>query len=191
MNIRTATPDDAEAILSIYGPYIEKTAITFEYAVPSVEEFRKRIENTLEKYPYLVMEEEGLIIGYAYASQFHTRRAFIYGSELSVYVDVNHKKRGVGKALYDEITRILLKQNVLRLYACIAVTGDENDPYLTNASVDFHEKEGFLLTARHQNAGYKFGRWYDIVWMEKVIGDYVDKPKQFIPFSLISPSGAI
>ena len=182
MNIRLAKPEDAEAILNIYSYYIENTAISFEYVVPSVEEFKGRIESTLRIYPYIVAEEDGRIIAYAYASQFHSRKAYIYGAELSIYIDKDCRGRGIGKIMYDEIIKILVKQNVIRAYACIAVTNDDNDPHLTNASQRFHEREGFEITGRHIRSGRKFNRWYDVVWMEKVINDVYDNPREFIPF---------
>ena len=100
MIIRTATPQDAEAILAIYTPYIEQTAITFEYDVPSMDEFRKRIENTLKKYPYLVGEEEGEIVGYAYAEVFKARAAYSRCVETSIYVKMDQHGKGIGKKLY-------------------------------------------------------------------------------------------
>jgi len=186
MIIRIASPDDVNRILEIYSYYIENTAISFEYVIPSVEEFRGRIEGTLNKYPYIVAEEDGKIIAYAYASQFHTRKAYIYGAELSIYVDKDSRGLGIGPMLYDEIIEILKRQNVITAYACIAMTEDENDPYLTNASVRFHEKQGFTITGRHLRSGRKFGRWYNTVWMERIINDAFDNPAEFIPFPELS-----
>lgn len=182
MNIRIASPLDAEKILDIYKYYIENTAITFEYEIPCVEEFKGRIEGTLKKYPYLVAEEDGRIIAYVYASQFHSRRAYIYGAELSIYVDKDYRGKGIGKIMYDEIIKLLIKQNVITAYACIAMTDNEDDPHLTNASVHFHEKEGFIISGKHLRSGRKFDKWYDVVWMEKVINDAYDNPEEFIPF---------
>lgn len=183
MNIRYATAEDAKDILAIYKPYIENTAITFEYEIPSVEEFANRITNTLTKYPYLVMEDHGDIVGYAYASQFRTRKAFEHGAELSIYVNQTMRGKGIGKALYHALIDLLIKQNIFIAYACIAVTDDEADPYLNNDSIYFHEKEGFVLTGKHARSGYKFHRWYDVIWMEKVICDTFENPKKFLPFA--------
>ena len=97
MNIRLANKNDAAVLVAIYAPYVEKTAITFEYDVPSMEEFSGRIEKTLERYPYLVAEEEGVILGYAYASTYYGREAYNWAVELSVYVADENRGRGIGK----------------------------------------------------------------------------------------------
>lgn len=183
MNIRIARLDDVKRLLDIYGYYVINTAVSFEYEIPSEEEFCNRIENTLRNYPYLVAEEDGEIVGYVYASQFHTRKAYIHGAELSIYLDREYRGKGIGKRLYDEILTILSRQNVLTAYACIAETGNNADLYLTDASIKFHLKEGFEMTGRHVRSGFKFNHWYNIVWMERVIKDSFDAPKDFIPFS--------
>ena len=115
MNIRTATPQDAAAILAIYAPYIEQTAITFEYDVPSVEEFRGRIESTLKHYPYLVCEEEGEIVGYAYAGVFKARAAYSHCVETSIYVKMGQHGKGIGKKLYERLEEELKKMGILNL----------------------------------------------------------------------------
>ena len=105
LQIRVATKEDAEALLAIYAPYVEKTAITFEYEVPSIEEFRCRIQETLKKYPYLVAEKNGKIVGYAYAGAFHARPAYDWAVETSIYVSELQKGEGIGKALYKAFGR--------------------------------------------------------------------------------------
>ena len=101
IHIRTASPDDAAALLAIYAPYVLETAITFEYDVPSTEEFARRITHTLEKYPYLVAEKDHTILGYAYAGPFHERAAYDWAVETSIYVDQNLKHSGIGGLLHD------------------------------------------------------------------------------------------
>ena len=186
--IRLATKEDASAIREIYAPYVLDTAITFEYDVPSVEEFEKRIENTLKNYPYFVAEDESGIVGYAYASQFRTRAAYIHGAELSIYIKNDYHKKGLGRMLYTELAKCLSKQNVFVMYGAIAATSRNDDEHLTDASIKFHEKMGFKLTAKHENCGIKFGKWYDIVWMEKRLSEPVENPPAFIPFPEISLS---
>ncbi|MCQ2519377.1 MAG: N-acetyltransferase family protein [Lachnospiraceae bacterium] len=183
MIIRTAKKEDAKRLLAIYGPYIETTAISFEYDVPTLEEFENRITGTIPNYPYLVAEDETGIIGYIYAHQFHERKAFSHGAELSMYIDMAKRKNGVGKALLAEMENILIRQNVYVMYSCIASTDRKNDEHLTDASIKFHEKMGFTVTCKHPVCGYKFGKWYDIVWMEKRINNQIREPKDFIPFS--------
>ena len=110
---RFATEGDAEEILGIYKPYIENTTITFEYEVPAVEEFRERIRETLEKYPYIVCTYDGKIIGYAYAHRIWSRAAYQWDVELSVYTDGNYAGNGIGKKLYKILIEILKLQNVV------------------------------------------------------------------------------
>ena len=189
MNIRTATVNDAVTLLNIYKPSVVKTAISFEYDVPTLEEFESRIRNTLKMYPYIVAEDNGEIVGYAYASIFHGREAYRHCVELSLYVKENKRGLGIGSRLYNEIELILRKQNVFVLYACIASTDRVDDEYVTDASIMFHEKAGFKLDGRHVKCGYKHGRWYDVVWMSKRLEEAVDNPPEFVPFSKISSSG--
>lgn len=175
--IRMAVLEDAQALLAIYAPYVEKTAITFEYEVPTVNDFRGRMERVLQRYPYLVAEVEGQIVGYAYASAFHARAAYDWCVEVSVYVKCGMTGNGCGKRLYQELERILKKQHVINLYACIAYTSKE-DAYLTNQSQFYHEHMGYRLIGTFQNSGYKFGRWYDMIWMEKIVDKHSNNPEK-------------
>ena len=187
MQIRRATENDAEALLKIYAPYVEHTAITFEYEVPSVEEFRSRIRHTLEKYPYLVAEEDGELLGYAYVGPFHDRPAYDWAVETSIYVDKDYKRSGCGKLLYQALEKILKKQHISNLYACIAYT-EQEDEHLTNDSMHFHEHLGYELVGTFKQCGYKFNKWYDMIWMEKIIGEHPEMPEAFIPFSALHHS---
>lgn len=187
--IRIATPGDAEKLLEIYAPYVEKTAITFEYTAPAVQEFKERISRTLEQYPYLAAEREGELVGYAYASSFHTRAAYRWGVETTVYVRGNRKGTGIGKALYQALEAILSLQNILNLNACIAYPQIE-DEYLTKNSVRFHKHLGYRLVGKFHQCGYKFGRWYDMVWMEKQIGNHTANPPAVKAFGEIKDLAA-
>lgn len=182
--IRPANPEDAAALLSIYAPYVERTAITFEYDVPTREAFMERIAHTLLRYPYLVAEENGVISGYAYAGPFKERAAYDWAVETTVYVDKRSRGRGVGARLYQALEQTLAAQNVLNLNACIAYPG-ENDPYLTMDSIHFHQHCGFVQVGRFHQCGFKFGRWYDMVWMEKSIGVHGDSPAAVKPFETV------
>lgn len=183
MKIRIATTEDAGSIQSIYTPYVEKTAITFEYDPPCIDTFRQRIKNTLKEYPYLIAFEQDQIIGYAYASSFHSRAAYRHSAEVSIYVHEEWHKHGVGKQLYQELERRLIWQNVFVLYACITVTERQADENLTDSSIRFHEKMGYKLVGKHNLCGYKFSKWYSVIWMEKLIAERPDSPNSFIPFS--------
>ena len=132
--IRTVTPDDAPALLQIYSYYVKNTAISFEYDVPTIDEFRRRIEHTLLKYPYIAAEDNGKIIGYAYAGPFKERAAYDWAVETTIYVDKDSRGGGIGKALYLELESILKKQGILNLNACISYT-EKDDCYLTNNEV--------------------------------------------------------
>lgn len=169
--IRSATEEDARALLDIYAPYVSETAITFEYEVPSLKEFTDRIERTLFKYPYLVAEYQGEPVGFAYAGPFKGRAAYDWSVETSIYVASGHKKGGIGRRLYETLECMLKEQGILNMNACIAYT-EEEDEYLTNGSVRFHEAMGYELVGHFHQCGYKFGRWYDMVWMEKMIGEH-------------------
>lgn len=173
ITLRTATPADAAALLAIYKPYVEQTAITFEWEVPTLEEFTNRIQTTLKKFPYIVAELNGQPVGYAYASPFKARAAYQWAIETSIYVAMGYHKMGIGKALLLKLEELLAAQGVLNSNACIAYPAVE-DEYLTRNSVQFHEKMGYRLVGEFHQCGYKFNRWYNMVWMEKMIGDHVD-----------------
>ncbi len=170
--IRVAAVEDAEKLLQIYAPYVINTAITFEYEVPTVQEFRKRICHILKRYPYLVAEKNGELLGFAYASAFHERAAYDWAVETSIYICMNRRKMGIGRKLHDCLEKLLKEQGILNLNACIAYPRSE-DEYLTKNSVEFHTHLGYRLVGEFYQCGYKFNRWYNMVWMEKQIGEHV------------------
>lgn len=173
LNIREVKEADAEAILAIYAPYIEKTAITFEYTVPTVAEFRERIARISSQFPYIVAEVGGKIAGYAYASTFHERAAYLHSAELSIYVDEKLHGGGIGRTLYEELEKRLFSRDITALYACIAVTPRKNDAYLTDASPRFHEKLGYAQCGYFTHCAVKFDVWYDIAYYEKHLGEKI------------------
>ncbi|MBQ9994552.1 MAG: N-acetyltransferase [Clostridia bacterium] len=173
VTIRFATPDDAAALVSIYSHYIRHTAITFEYEPPTAEEFAARIERVLMRYPYLVAQAGGEIIGYAYAGSYIERAACDWSVETSIYLRHDARARGVGAMLYDALACILARQGVVNLYASIAAA-DREDEYLSGESLRFHRRMGYTHVGTFEKCGYKFGRWYDLVWMKKIIGDHGD-----------------
>ncbi len=171
IKIRVAEEADAEALLAIYAPYIRETAITFEYEVPSVEEFRERIREILKKYPYLAAERDGEILGYAYAHAFHERAAFAWAAEASIYIRKDMRKSGLGRRLYEALENILREQGVINLNASIS-SAAVDDEYLTGNSRSFHKHMGYRLVGEFHQCGYKFGRWYNTTWMEKDLGEH-------------------
>ena len=172
VTIRSANPDDAGFLLDIYAYYVANTAVSFEYDVPSPEEFRNRIENTLKKYPYLVLEENGVIRGYAYAGPFKGRAAYVYSCEVSIYLKREARGCGYGRMLYEALEEKLKAQGILNMYAVVSSPVVE-DEYLTRNSELFHEHLGFSKAGEFHKCGYKFNRWYNSVWMEKIIGEHL------------------
>ncbi len=173
ITIRMAAPEDAPQLLAIYAPYVEKTAITFEYEVPTQEEFRSRILHTLERYPYLTALKEGRIIGYAYVSPFKERAAYSWAVETSIYVAEDARGTGAGTLLYDTLEKILKKQHIINANACIT--------YPNPDSIAFHEKFGYRTVAHFTRCGYKLGKWQDMIWMEKMLDEHPVKPLPVIP----------
>lgn len=170
IEIRSATVEDVEDILNVYSYYVLNTAISFEYNVPTVEEFKNRIRRTLEKYPYYVAILDNKIIGYAYAGSFVGREAYKYSSELTIYIHKNYKKQGIGNLLYQKLEEDLKQNGIKNLYACIGTPVNKADEYLDFNSVEFHKHLGFKQVGEFHKCGYKFDRWYNMVWLEKIIG---------------------
>ncbi|WP_252344647.1 GNAT family N-acetyltransferase [Gemella sp. zg-1178] len=138
--------------------------------MPSVDEFSNRIKKILEKYPYLVAQKNGKIVGYTYANSFKERVAYDWSVELSIYVDVNEKGQGIGQMLYNKLLEILRKQNIVNVLSCIT--------YPNESIIIFHEKNNFKKVAHFKKVGYKFGAWHDVVWYENSILNYKDKPEK-------------
>lgn len=177
IKIRRATQDDAEALLKIYAPYVINTAISFETEAPSIEEFRNRIKNISERYPYIVAEENGKIFGYAYAGAFKTRRAYDWSVESTIYMSEDARGKGIGRLLYEALEKALVSMGITNMNACIAAPRGADD-HLTEDSPRFHEAMGFKLVGRFHSCAYKFGKWYDMIWMEKVIGEHTGEPSE-------------
>lgn len=168
MIIRDVNILDAKELLEIYSPYVTDTAISFEYDVPGVEEFEHRIKQIKERYPYLVAQEHEKIIGYCYAGPFHPRKAYERSVETAIYIRKECRGMGAGRALYRALEERLKTLGIKNMYACIAYPGKE-DEFLTKDSVFFHEKMGFVKCGYFNRCGNKFGHWYDMVYMEKLL----------------------
>lgn len=182
--IRIADPNkDAVKLVEIYRYYLEKTAISFEYVTPSAEEFRSRMKHTLEKYPYLVLEKDGVIGGYAYASSFVGRKAYDYSVETTIYLDQSLRHQGFGKRLYNKLEEILKTMGIRNLNACIGIPEEGKTlSFLDDNSMNFHAHLGYHLVGRFHQCGYKFNTWLDMVWMEKKLQEHVENPDPVIPF---------
>ena len=169
MSIRLAVVQDVPRILEIYAPYIEHTAISFEYTVPSLEAFTQRFLGITKDFPWLVWEEDGKILGYAYGSRPFERAAYQWCAEASIYLCKEAQGKGIGKQLYAELETRLQKQGYKKVYAIITTANQ--------ASVEFHKAVGYRHTASFPNCGYKFSTWYGTIWMEKDLNHW-DHPPQ-------------
>lgn len=175
IEIRSAKTEDAERLLEIYDYYVRNTAITFEYETPSLNEFRNRMEYTLNQYPYLVIVRDEIIEGYAYAGPFKNRAAYDWSCEISIYLDRCARKCGLGRLLSEALEEELTKMGIVNVYGCIAYP-EKDDEYLTTNSADFHAHLGYKTAGVFRQCAYKFGRWYNMIWMEKTIGEHIDQP---------------
>ena len=159
MSIRAATEADIPAMLAIYGPYVETTTYSFEYDVPCSRTFTQRFYEHIQQFPWLVCEEEGKVLGYAYAGAPFERAAYRWDAESSIYLAPEAQGRGIGRALYTALEEILVKQGYRNLYAIITA---EN-----TGSLEFHYKMGFEPMAVFPDCGYKMGRWLGVAWLRK------------------------
>lgn len=169
--IRAAEETDTENILKIYSYYVQNTAVSFEYEIPDVIEFKQRIIKTIKRYPYFVAAKDDKILGFAYAGKFAEREAYKFSAELSIYIDKNYKRKGIGKLLYLNLENSLKNMGIQNLYARVAVP-EKEDEYLNFDSVKFHERLGFNIAGKYNKCGYKFNRWYSIICLEKIIGGH-------------------
>ena len=179
MKIRPAAEADAPALLAVYAPYVTDTTVTFEYTVPAPEEFAQRIRKTLAVFPYLCAEEDGAVLGYAYASPYKPRAAYAWTAESSVYVRADARGRGVGHALQTELERLLTLQRIRVLTACVTFPNPD--------SIAFHLRRGFRECAHFHRCGYKLGQWLDVVWLEKALLPNEDAPEPFVPWPELRP----
>ena len=170
MSIRIATEADLPRLLAIYGPYVENTTVSFEYEVPTLDAFLTRFRKITEQFPWLVWEEDGTVLGYAYACAPFDRAAYQWCAEPSIYLMPEAQGKGIGKRLYEALEEILTAQGYRLSYAIIT---SENA-----GSRRFHERMGYTFLAEYPRCGYKFGRWLGVVWMEKRL-DFVESISDF------------
>lgn len=174
MQIYLAQPSDASEIAQIYSYYVKNTAITFDYDAPDERTISGQIKTTLKRYPFIVAKEQGRVVGYAYAASLKNRKAYDWAVESSIYLLNTHISSGIGSALYDVLERLLRAQGVASVFACIAA-GHELEQ---SASILFHARRGFSEVGRWLGCGFKFNRWYDVIWMQKQLCDPGDSPAQ-------------
>jgi L-amino acid N-acyltransferase YncA len=168
--IRPASARDGEACARIYAPYVLETAITFELEPPSGQEMGARIAAAAAKHAWLVLEDAGQVLGYAYGGRFHGRPAYRWSCEVSVYVDRDRRGAGSGRALYSELLARLAARGFLVAIAGITLPNE--------ASVRLHRAFGFEPVGTYRRIGYKLGRWHDVEWSQVALGDAADPPAE-------------
>lgn len=176
LHLRPATTADAEALLAIYRPYIEETAITFEEEVPAVADFAARIERCLQRYPWLVAEVDGQVAGYAYAAAYHERAAYQWACTASIYLSPRFQGKGVARPLYDALFALLRAQGYRSVFALIT---QPNEP-----SVRLHERCGFRYFTTFEHIGYKLGAWQRVGWWRLELADFPGHPQPPVPFAV-------
>ena len=179
ISLRFASPQDAEALLEIYRPYVEETTISFETQTPSISEFRRRIVDISSQFPYLVAQENGEILGYAYAHPYHERAAFRWTVESSVYVRRDCRGRHIGQTLYGALLPLLRAQGVKVVCAVVTIP---NEP-----SMAFHRAMGFQEEGLLRNVGYKLGVWRSVAYLSLRLGSLDLPPQELIPISALDP----
>jgi phosphinothricin acetyltransferase len=167
--IRLARPDDAGSIASIYAPFCTDTVVSFEYAAPTPAEMAERVRKTSARLPWLVLEAEGVVVGYAYAGAHRERAAYDWSVDVSVYVGAGRRRSGVGRALYTALFRILVLQGYYKAYAGVTLPNP--------ASVGLHEAMGFQPVGVYRGVGYKFGRWHDVAWYQRELQPEREEPE--------------
>ncbi len=163
VKIRNVQLSDAFDLLKIYEPYVMHTFITYEYSLPTIDEFQKRIKTISKDFPFLVATIEEKIVGYAYGNHFRERKAFDWDCELSIYVDENYQHQGIGKKLYEKLIFILRELHFHNLYALIASPNPQSE--------QFHVSFGFTQVGYYPQIGYKFHQWNSLTIYHKRIQD--------------------
>ena len=166
--IRRATAKDAERIAEIYGYYVENTAVTFEFEAPDAAEIKRRLDEIEKTHAFFVSVTGGKGSGFSYASPLRKRPAYDASCEVTIYIDPEMRRKGLGRMLYTALQGFLEAKGITNLYACIGYN-DEEDEYLNHDSPNFHKRMGFEAAGRFTGCGRKFDRSYDVVWMEKII----------------------
>jgi phosphinothricin acetyltransferase len=166
--IRLAAEGDAAQVRAIYAPFCTNSAVSFEEEAPTVEEMRRRIAAILTLYPWLVCVEDDQVLGYVYAQPYRVRAAYRWSTEVTAYIAERSRRRGVGRALYTSLIRILTLQGIYSAFAGITLPNP--------ASVGLHEAVGFRHLGVYRRVGYKFGAWHDVGWWQLAIQPHIAHP---------------
>jgi phosphinothricin acetyltransferase len=161
VTIRPATERDAPAVASIYAPYVEQTAISFEETPPTSQEMAVRIEKCLTRWQWLVADIDGTVVGYAYGSQHRERAAYRWAVEVSAYVERNHHRKGIGRALYEALLPDLTDKGFCTAFAGMTLPNE--------SSARLHAAMGFVPIGTFRGIGWKFGRWHDVAWCQRTL----------------------
>ena len=177
IRIRMARWEDAPALLDIFTPYVLQTAVAFNYEPPTLEEFRATMEDRLRRYPYLVAQRGGELIGYAYASPHRTRAGYQWSCETSIYTKKGFHRMGIASALYGALDELLTYQGYYSIYVGITCPNER--------SMSFHKSMGFEYMGVYRNSMFKFGEWRDVIWMGKSLRQHQGVPRPIIPYPQI------
>lgn len=177
--IRPASPNDLADMLEIYRPFVENTAVTFEYETPTPEEFLHRYHKITPFFPWLVCEYDGLLAGYAYATRYRIRSAYQWDAELSIYVHQNYYGRHIGPALYRSLMRMLTLQGFFYAHALVTLPNDK--------SLRLHRELGFKTVCVFERTGFKQGRWRDVAELRASLAELPDTPTPPEPFGNLDP----
>jgi phosphinothricin acetyltransferase len=181
--IRIAHAQDADAIHAIYAPTITDSVITFETELPGVEAMRQRVQTRLQDYPWLVWEDAGQVLGYAYAGRFRERAAYDWIAETSVYVHAQARRRGIARRLYEALLATMALQGINQAVGVITLPGE--------ASLALHGALGFYPAGIWHKAGYKLGQWWDVGVWQKELQAVRNPPPAVIPFANLAGTPAL
>jgi L-amino acid N-acyltransferase YncA len=175
--IRLATESDAPAVAAIYAPFCEFTAVSFEVEAPTPHTMAARIRSITVHYPWLIMDDNGAVAGYAYAGRHRERAAYQWAVDVAVYVSPSHQRRGVGRALYTRLFDLLRRQGYFKAYGGITLPNP--------GSVGLHEAMGFTLVGVYRGVGYKLGEWHDVAWYQKTLQPERSEPPAPVSFNAL------
>jgi L-amino acid N-acyltransferase YncA len=170
VKVRSASPDDASACAAIYEPYVTDTAVTFETDPPSAAQMAKRIAAASTSHAWLVLEDAGRVVGYAYGAPFHARPAYRWACEVSVYLEQGRRRTGGGRALYEALFARLAARGFRMAVAGMTLPNE--------ASVGLHRTMGFQTVGTYRRIGFKHGEWHDVAWTQLAIGGDADPPSE-------------
>lgn len=170
MKIRDASELDAEACAAIYAPYVEQTAISFELDPPTPAEMGERIARSLETHAWLVLEDDGRVVGYAYAGPMKPRAAYRWSCEVSIYLELGRRRTGGGRALYEALFERLTERGYRTAVAGMTLPND--------ASVGLHASLGFEPIGTYRHIGWKHNTWHDVAWSQRPLATPTTPPTE-------------